>query len=248
MRSRVGTFVGVPLLLIGLAVFPERSMALQVLINSAATDGPLQISDIRGKAAIWPSNQRALTYWIDAQELCGRQWSPAKTCLYETIVASSLAAAAKDWENACRECGVSFTRVYDKNAATFRVRYIGSVLLRSGEKKVPAYIARSFFPKSEKKNRVLRVSPAYFTDKVDKVGIMRHELGHILGYVHENKCEGTANQLPAGLSSVVISQADEKSLMVQPCDLSIFSGSLSLSTLDIEDHRKIYSPALTSSN
>ncbi|MDG5496391.1 hypothetical protein [Niveispirillum sp. BGYR6] len=236
------------MLLIVLAAFPERSVALQVLINPAVTDGALQISDIRQKAAIWPSGQRTLTYWIDAQELCGRQWTPTKTCMRETIVASSLAAAAKDWENACAECGVSFTRVYEKSKATFRVRYIGSILLSSGEKKAPAYIARSFFPTSESKNRILRISPAYFSENVEKIGIIRHELGHILGYVHENICNGTANQLPPGLASVLINQKDEKSLMVQPCELSNFSGSLSLSPLDVEGHRKIYSPASSSSN
>lgn len=226
-----------------LALMPVRATALQVLVPMSARDGAATQGEWR-QAEIWAKDQRALTYWIDAAELCGRRPAAATPCAREATVVASLAAAARDWENACPTCGVSFTRTLDRDRATFRVRYISAVLLRSGEKQQPDYVARSFYPRSEMKNRVLRLSPSFFSGPLDPIGVMRHELGHILGYAHENSCAGKVNALPANLRSITVTQADDRSVMRQPCGNMTADGTTPLSALDIADHRKIYGPVV----
>ena len=47
-------------------------------------------------------------------------------------------------------------------------------------------IAQAFFPSSV--DRTLRIFPSYFRSDMefDSVGVLRHEIGHILGYRHEH--------------------------------------------------------------
>jgi hypothetical protein len=83
--------------------------------------------------------------------------------------------AADDWIAACPECGISFSESTDPSA--FVIRY---------EKVASGPIAQAFFPSSV--DRTLRIFPSYFQSgmEFDSVGVLRHEIGHILGYRHEH--------------------------------------------------------------
>lgn len=52
-------------------------------------------------------------------------------------------------------------------------------------KKKKEFVATAFFPEDPLDMRVIAVYPAYWTTEYDKIGIFRHELGHIFGFRHE---------------------------------------------------------------
>jgi hypothetical protein len=91
--------------------------------------------------------------------------------------------AADEWEAVCPECGVSFTEVAGSDvasgAATFVVAYAN---VAGGP------IARAFFPSSPVDDRQVLIFPGYFDPAMgfDPVGVLRHEIGHTLGYRHEH--------------------------------------------------------------
>lgn len=93
--------------------------------------------------------------------------------------------AAADWVAACPECGITFdylspqeTEVNFKNV---------KIVLRFKNDPDPQKVARSFFPHEYPAKKELMIYPQYYTfSDSDTTGVMRHELGHILGYRHEH--------------------------------------------------------------
>jgi hypothetical protein len=111
--------------------------------------------------------QRQLTYRFDTGSFPNAQaFQFTKT---------NFLKAADDWVAACPECQITFTE--SSGPTAFVIRY---------EDVSGGPIAQAFFPSSV--DRTLRVFPSYFASGMgfDPVGVMRHELGHVLGYRHEH--------------------------------------------------------------
>jgi hypothetical protein len=83
--------------------------------------------------------------------------------------------AANDWVAACPQCGITFTEITAPGG--FMIHY---------ENVAGGPIAEGFFPSTV--DRTLRLFPGYFQSALefDPVGVLRHEIGHILGYRHEH--------------------------------------------------------------
>ncbi len=117
-----------------------------------------------------------LTYAVDAKSF----GSSAK---YQEVV-DAMAAAARDWTDACPQCGISFThrkgRDEDHPAPDGDLTFV--VTLMSSES---GYIAAAFYPNDDASRHLVRLGPRYFRPDTDRVGVLRHELGYILGYRHE---------------------------------------------------------------
>jgi hypothetical protein len=100
-------------------------------------------------------------------------------------VATRLHAATADWVAACPPCGITLDEKSEQEAGpnfsqvTFVVRF---------ENVGDGPIAQSFFPSSPPSDFVLSIFPGYFSPALsfDKTGVLRHEVGHILGYRHEH--------------------------------------------------------------
>lgn len=136
-----------------------------------------------GAAEIWSRSRRSLSYAVDRSSFA----SPAA---YQQVV-TLMAAATKDWVDACPECGFSFEHrsALDGGGArianglpgpgevTFIVRYLPAET---------EFIAASFFPNDPVYKRNLYIAPTFFTSSFAPVGVLRHELGHIIGYRHEH--------------------------------------------------------------
>ena len=141
--------------------------------QAPARGGELLVLTEQGRKAIWPKGQRQLSYAVD------RQSFPSQA-QYQAVV-DNMRAAAKDWMF-CKECGVSF--IYKPaldpqpktGQATFIVRYSANV---------NGAFAVGFFPTAPSALRYVHITPSYFTSDYDRIGILRHELGHVLGYQHE---------------------------------------------------------------
>jgi hypothetical protein len=140
------------------------------------SSGELKVMMENGIPVFWPPENRLLTYAVDRRSF-------ASQADYNTVVANMVAAQTA-WVNVCpHECGLKIDHraEFDDDprldAVTFVVTYSSNKT---------AFIASAFFPNDPLFKRFLIVGPSYFTTQFDKVGVLRHEIGHILGYRHEH--------------------------------------------------------------
>ncbi|QPD02278.1 MAG: hypothetical protein Nkreftii_000052 [Candidatus Nitrospira kreftii] len=106
------------------------------------------------------------------------------------VVVEHFCKASRQWQDLCKECGISFTYVPKLNTAPSREK--GTFVVRRYKgSTVPSFIVLAFFPEEEGR-RYVDVSNSFFNTAHDQTGLFRHELGHILGYLHEevNKTQG----------------------------------------------------------
>ena len=150
---------------LGLSVGPEGSRELLgILVN--------------GRIVRWPAG-KVLSYAVLQQTFSGNQ--------YDEIVAA-MKQATTDWENTC---GVKFEHrsQFDNSAPGAAIPQVLFTVRRvSGA----PFIASAFFPNDPvNRRRVLIDEDQYFNLPpppvgFDRVGVLRHELGHVIGWRHEH--------------------------------------------------------------
>lgn len=145
-------------------------------------------------------------------------------------VAEKLALAAEGWQKVCPECGISFVEVTLEHAPYFLVRKRGN----------GRYLASAFFPDAPEARRYLNIDPSFFTTALTKTGILRHELGHILGYRHEHIRGIRGCKSEKGVWRP-LTQYDAKSVMHYFCSGGGDIG-LRISENDEKGHRALYGP------
>jgi hypothetical protein len=181
---------------------------------------------------------RRLTYAIDKSSFAAAPESNA----YD-VIAGELTSAMKEWQEACPECGIEFVRlnlaVPAEGDANFIVKYAGEQ---------GSLIAQAFFPKDLTPKRYVYITKAYYTSGYNRVGVLRHELGHTLGYRHEHirpevpmQCISTEDDRWARIDD---GDYDATSVMHYPCEIGgkLAAGSykFSLSNVDKASHKKFY--------
>jgi hypothetical protein len=178
----------------------------------------------------WPVGQRALTYAVK------RSSFPSLDQYIEIV--NNLRDAVPAWVEPC-ECGLSFSHAsqYDDNPSLDTVTFVVSYMPNEQR-----YLALSFFPADPKDQRYLYIMEPYFTNTTyDKVGMLRHELGHILGYRHAHigGVPGCELYEESDKSWVALSPYDSRSVMHYPCG---GGGSVKfiLSDRDKLDHHTYY--------
>ena len=155
------------------------------------------------------------------------------------IVVANMKQAASDWGNAC---GVKFTHktlqddLQSPNEVIFGVRKVDA----QGE-----IIAAAFFPHDPKDRRHLVIDPSYFTTIFDKVGVLRHELGHVLGFRHEHIRSGAPPDCPKEslANTIDLSQYDPRSVMHYFCG-GVGSTALAITREDLFASQRLYGPPL----
>ena len=184
-----------------------------------------------GPFDIWPRGDRSLSYSVDTQSFDSQSGI--------ALVRSSMRNAAADWLAACTECGIDITEV--THTASDRPRP-GTITFVVHQDNGP-YLATAFHRSWSDRRRYLKLDADFFANDVDHVGVLRHELGHILGYVHEHI---RSNQTPIGICkrerehSKAITPYDPKSVMHLVCGASE-AASFPISDSDIVGHRHVYS-------
>lgn len=146
-------------------------------------------------------------------------------------IANDMRQATQDWEDVC---GVKFEHVSraDGRAAKpdgvmFAVRLVDT----GGE-----FIAAAFFPNDPIERREVLIDPSHFTQRTfDSVGVLRHELGHVLGFRHEHIVSGAPAICPKESleNTIKLGDYDPQSVM------HYFCGGVGSRTLAITDRDRI---------
>jgi hypothetical protein len=123
----------------------------------------------------YDARHRLLPYAIDRRTFNNQSQ-------FDSVV-TYMASATSAWQRACPACGLSFRHISTQDAAPSprSLNFIVRNFDARGE-----YIAASFFPHDAPDRRFLNIDPSYYSTTFDKIGVLRHELGHVLGYRHEH--------------------------------------------------------------
>jgi hypothetical protein len=160
---------------------------------------------------------------------------------YERVVLGMRRATAA-WQG---NCGINFKHLNNLDdgspetteKAVFRVEYGDS----GGQ-----FIALAFFPNEPVERRVIFIDPSYFQPNLsfEPIGVLRHELGHVLGFRHEHIRGGApANcKKNESLEGVLeITPYDSKSVMHYLCG-GVGDPQLVITEWDRLGAREIYGP------
>ncbi|APV48551.1 hypothetical protein BWI17_01930 [Betaproteobacteria bacterium GR16-43] len=190
----------------------------------------LIVNEVDGKADFWATpEQRRLTYAIDSRSFTPDEYARIK---------QDIAKAAGAWVSACSDCGISFTHLPQFDAAPD----LDSVTFIVQPVNTGTFVAAAFFPSWPRNTRYVNIDRSYFTlTSVDPVGVLRHELGHVLGYRHEHT-RGIAGCFYEDGKWFELTAYDPQSVMHYLCGKA-GSAKLELTEYDIAGHRTQYGSA-----
>jgi hypothetical protein len=185
-----------------------------------------------GKLVRWAPGT-ILSYCVLRETFPRQEW-------YEEVV-DNMQEATAAWEEVC---GVKFQYVPDHDNSSdlrprgvlFPVRHISA----NG-----AFIASSFFPNDPASRRRVLIDPSYFTTRFDHVGVLRHELGHVLGFRHEHIRSGAPPVCPdeSTVGTIDLTAYDPSSCMHYFCG-GVGSRDLAITEVDRVGAQRVYGPPL----
>lgn len=152
-----------------LSAGPPSSEGLRGVVQEGLT-----VAQKNGHDDVWPREHRhSLTYCIDV----GAFGSAAAS------VNQAMAAASADWS---RTAGVTFVHAAAEDARCTRSN--SKVVFDVRPVAHRPYLARSFFPSSTRAMRELLIDATALPPPApySLTGVVRHELGHVLGLRHEH--------------------------------------------------------------
>lgn len=213
----------------------EEELRGYVLSKSAEKEpsdrsGELIVNRYQGRDDFYSDiSKRNLTYVVDRPGFTEGQFD---------IVRENIHQAAKAWEALCPSCKVSFSDRTGTSppARNDQVNFVVRVRDLGGR-----YIAVSFFPHDPPSKRALYIDPVYFSSASTsefKIGVLRHEIGHILGYRHEH-IRGIAGCALEDNQWLPMTPYDPKSVMHYFCGGG-GNIKLELSESDKLGHEKLY--------
>ena len=162
---------------------------------------------------------------------------------YETIV-EVFNKAIKNWQNVC---GIKFyhDQSQDNNALDFPTQGKNLTFIIVGENLFGEHLAYAFFPNEHKPRKKLRIDPRYFNTKHDKVGLITHEIGHIIGFYHEpvspERIHLCPEEIVSSTKKTQIGPLNSESVMQMFCkDAYLDADKLKIKETDIHAAQHIY--------
>lgn len=191
------------------------------------------MTDDSGRIVRWKKGL-VLTYWVQRNTFIVQEQ-------YDLVVRSMRQATAA-WEAVC---GVNFRHMAELDESgpvpggeqpIFRV-----VCYDTGGE----FIAAAFFPNYPPPQRIIYIDPSFFHPNLgfDPVGVLRHELGHVLGFRHEHIRSGAPPECPnEDLDHTIdFTQYDPESVMHYFCG-GVGTRQLNLTAKDRDGARFLYGP------
>ena len=190
-------------------------------------EGGLAVYYLNGADVKYSSTQRMnLTYCISSSTFGTR---------YSTMV-SAMNSATAAWE---ATAGVNFihSSSYDSNCTASQTGVFFDVRMVSGQ----SYLARAFFPNSSRAGRNVLVDSSSFGSIAPwtLTGVLRHELGHVLGFRHEHT-RSTASGCYEDANWRGLTTYDRYSVMHYPQCNGLQTGDLILTASDKSGARALY--------
>ncbi|MDV7088654.1 zinc metalloprotease [Rhodococcus opacus] len=208
---------------------PSGNILTPIGDNEQSLVGILQ----HGKIIRWNAGT-VLTYCVLRRTFPKQAW-------YDETVATMKQATA-DWQ---ATCGISFSHRADLDSSegvrpqgvVFPVRFIDA----GGQ-----FIAAAFFPHDPPDRRRVLIDPSYFSTNFDHVGVLRHELGHVLGFRHEHIQSGAPPICPDEdkTDTFDLTNYDPRSVMHYFCG-GAGRRELTISDSDRSGSQSVYGPPLS---
>ena len=217
----------------------REPVAAETIVEDAGAGGrPAKLLGMTkdGKMLRWRPGL-ALTYCVD------RETFPDQNKYSQ--VRDSVRTATEQW---MAVCGVAFE--YKPELDNDAAGREGKVLFQVAHFDAQGeFIAAAFFPDDPTERRVVLIDPSFYASSLtfDRVGVLRHELGHVLGFRHEHIRSGAPAVCPGEplFETVDLTAYDPKSVMHYFCG-GVGSRELAITELDTAGARRLYGLPLSS--
>jgi hypothetical protein len=161
---------------------------------------------------------------------------------YELVV-ENMRKATEEW---AATCGVRFAYKQELDRSD-SLRPVGVLFTVREIDAGGQFIAAAFFPNDPQSRRRVLIDLSYYSPSLrfNRVGVLRHELGHVLGFRHEHIRSGAPPGCPDEdtYGTIDLTQYDPRSVMHYFCG-GVGSDTLAITEIDKAGAQKVYGPPL----
>jgi hypothetical protein len=232
-----------------LRLYAQQQEALQQVRATAQQAGlPLVGITEPSTELVGITQNRRIVRWAPGLDLCycvlRKTFVVGEVAGYQLAV-ESMRKATEDWQEAC---GIRF--VYKPELDASDTLWPEGVIFTVREFDASShFIASSFFPNNPSNRRRVLIDPSYYSRdlRFDKVGVLRHEMGHVLGFRHEHIRSGAPPACPDEdtYDTINLTDYDPQSVMHYFCG-DVGTDALSITEKDQIGAQKVYGPPLES--